>query len=488
MASSAADCQFSVTSPQRPMPQLKPLPLALVAAVCRQAKARNSVFLSSYLISDPNDFEDLCRKIYFPTTPISLGDITTMHGILACLLREHIAFQEPLPKEFDVTDHLRQCDKNFNVAIETYDILAIPAFENIFALSLGIMKAQGLSKPTLCCSLLSAASSQCRILGYCREGIYKNLSTKTASQMRRVFWSVYIFDKNISLIHGRPSYLQDFEIDTLYPKASTDPKRRPWDESFIMAIKFATIQGLIYRHCYSKDAVMYTIPERELRITELSVDLKEWYSRFKQIDYSRVNNTQIFKLSRINWDVMYYSTLTLLLRPIPSSDGRGYVSSQCFEAARSSLQSHLLCFSAYPNQQNLTISKADYADWILHLSSFTPFIVVFLHSIAAKSEEDVHLLNQVVETLRSINSVSKATERLYKICAALAQVANAIVESGVIRVEGYDKVQDSLHFINNLDHIIRYNDHMENGLLLQDPEELAGVVHDWVVGESPSWW
>lgn len=60
---------------------------------------------------------------------------------------------------------------------------------------------------------------------------------------------------------------------------------------------------------------------------------------------------------------MYYSTMTLLLRPLPSADGTGSVSSECFEAARSSLESHIACFSKFPNQDNLEISEADYADW-----------------------------------------------------------------------------------------------------------------------------
>jgi len=62
-----------------------------------------------------------------------------------------------------------------------------------------------------------------------------------------------------------------------------------------------------------------------------------------------------------HWDIMYYSTLTTLLRA-PAMPGVGTdMTSQCFQAARLALKSHLRAFSGYGGEKMFT--KADYIDW-----------------------------------------------------------------------------------------------------------------------------
>lgn len=81
-----------------------------------------------------------------------------------------------------------------------------------------------------------------------------------------------------------------------------------------------------------------------------------------QIDSSQVNNRQIFGISRDSWDIMYYSTFTSLSRAPTTSGMEGTeISSQCFQVARLSLQSHLRCFGNY--QTSGFLSDANYANW-----------------------------------------------------------------------------------------------------------------------------
>lgn len=85
---------------------------------------------------------------------------------------------------------------------------------------------------------------------------------------------------------------------------------------------------------------------------------------------------------------------------------------------------------------------------VLDCSSFTPFIVVFLHAIATTSMEDVQLLNDVVELLKRARGASRGSQRLYQICAAFVQLARGIVETRdpSTTLPAYNQQQDSLHF------------------------------------------
>jgi hypothetical protein len=80
----------------------------------------------------------------------------------------------------------------------------------------------------------------------------------------------------------------------------------------------------------------------------------------------------------------------------------------------------------------------------LHNSSFTPFVVIFLHSIAASSLEDVNLLEQVVDTFRHARKIHAGAEKLYQICDTFARLARRMVESRNTSVGMYDQNTDSL--------------------------------------------
>lgn len=99
---------------------------------------RRPIFLSSYAVNDLKLVESLCQSIYFPVSSISIGQVTSMHGILYFLLQEYKALKDPLCQQFDFDVHLTQCEKNFIMGLETYDIMAMPSFDNILGLTMGV--------------------------------------------------------------------------------------------------------------------------------------------------------------------------------------------------------------------------------------------------------------------------------------------------------------------------------------------------------------
>ncbi|RAH48306.1 fungal specific transcription factor domain-containing protein [Aspergillus brunneoviolaceus CBS 621.78] len=411
-------------------PPVKPLPAPLVNSLLRRMRVRRPIFLSSYAISDLHVLEDLCYGVYATSAP-SAGQIASTHGVLLFVLKEYVAMNDDLGQRVDLNAHLNECEHMFVAALEHYEVLVIPSFENILALTMGMIKAQGEAKPSLYWTLACAAATQCQSLGYHREASYRNIPSGKADSIRRLFWTVYCFDKNMSLLLGRVSSLHGLTIDTRYPSTATDQALRPWDESFIMGIRLAELQDRVLTGLYSPETAIKDSSERARLVRDLAAAMDEWRVQFTQIIAEAVNHPEVFHLSRGNWDMAYYSTLTLLYHASSTTETGLYISSQCVHAARNSLQAHLQCFPQY--QESRLLSDGEYINWILLYSSFTPFLVIFLHTIAAKDPEGAALLLRVVGTLENLRSPSPqqtpGAERLYQICATFAQLAQKLVES-----------------------------------------------------------
>uniref|UniRef100_A0A0D2XKV7 Xylanolytic transcriptional activator regulatory domain-containing protein n=1 Tax=Fusarium oxysporum (strain Fo5176) TaxID=660025 RepID=A0A0D2XKV7_FUSOF len=310
------------------------------------------------------DLDTISRQLKDHLQPLDMPALSKDYQLSSSVTSKHHPEMEllptqlsPLAQEHDLKAHISTCERNFSRGIETYQALAMPCFENVFSLALGMTKAQEEGKPFLCCTLLAAAASHCRMLGYCQEATYGKHQARRADQMRRAFWSIYITDKNMSLLQGRPSYLQDTEVDAWYPRVSPDAPCKAWDELFILGIKFAKIQGEVYGHLYSSTARHSSPAQQEQAVNQLSDKMQSWY-----IDLGKMKDHKVFELSKKSWDVMYYSTLTLILIKATTTDEESGISLKCVEAARAGLQSHLICFSSYQTIDSPgLVSESDYA-------------------------------------------------------------------------------------------------------------------------------
>jgi hypothetical protein len=72
--------------------------------------------------------------------------------------------------------------------------------------------------------------------------------------------------------------------------------------------------------------------------------------------------------------------------------------------------------------------------------------VVFTHSIASHSQDDVELLGHVLQTLEAGRSISVATNRLYEDCKAFLAFAKAFVRSTQNSFASYNQEDDSVTF------------------------------------------
>jgi hypothetical protein len=114
------------------------------------------------------------------------------------------------------------------------------------------------------------------MMGYHREVTYQKDQSGFADNKRRLFWTLYVFDKTNSLHFGNASRIQDFEVDAHYPTIQDDPAEKPWTELFILAVRLAKIQGLIFDKLYSVAGLQSPAVDRRQWIDALVTDMHQW--------------------------------------------------------------------------------------------------------------------------------------------------------------------------------------------------------------------
>ncbi|CEL00847.1 hypothetical protein ASPCAL00441 [Aspergillus calidoustus] len=436
------------------------LPAELVTAVLQEIKAKRPLCLCSYPLNDLSLVERLAAS---PAGTLSSTHLACLHGVFYFILKEFTFFQHPLTQKFDLKDLASKCEQRFDALLQTYSVLGAPSFGNILALTLGTLKAQNQCKPLQACTLISAAASHCQTLGYNHDSTHEN-----SSNSRRLFWSVYMLEKQFSFFFGRASVMQDCDVDTVYPIYAPKSPGRPRDELFIKEVKLAKMQGRIWKEAFSKESLALSHSEREKRIETLAMELQFWYAKLPVTSTYEPESLHLFNVAVETWETKYHSTFTALLRApaaSPTSNGQDrmtwlerhitstttsqgsgqmHIKPECFKTARGALQSYLKCMRTYQKVLDYRPVLAEgetgvYTDWPLLSTLLTPFIAITLHSIASHStsspnekgpqeekEKDLTLLNNIVSTLDPLKSTSPATTRLYKLTSSLAKIANGL--------------------------------------------------------------
>lgn len=126
---------------------------------------------------------------------------------------------------------------------------------------------------------VTTAAQLCLTLGYHRKG----LTHEDDLAKRRIFWFVYILERDISLQLGRSSQVQDEDIDTPKPEPSMDAGRRPWDILVLRSIEVAKIEGRIYRDLFCAAALGELSAVRTQRVRTLASDLDALYAMEKEV-------------------------------------------------------------------------------------------------------------------------------------------------------------------------------------------------------------
>jgi hypothetical protein len=135
---------------------------------------------------------------------------------------------------------------------------------------------QDTPNPEPAAMLVAAALRLAQAMNLHRECSSPGLTEKQAEKRRRVFWKVYILDKDISLRTGRPFGQDDDDMDVRLPSNRSSDSCNL--DLFNCRIGLALVQGQVYKQLYSVRAERQTAIQRAAAAQELGSLLSYWKS------------------------------------------------------------------------------------------------------------------------------------------------------------------------------------------------------------------
>ena len=97
-------------------------------------------------ISGPDYLQSLAQHIYFPTKPVSVGEMAVFFGALYCALRELVERQEyTYVNEKEAKTYQGVCYTAFQAHLEDHELTAVPSYENTLALAIAVSEGCDLS-------------------------------------------------------------------------------------------------------------------------------------------------------------------------------------------------------------------------------------------------------------------------------------------------------------------------------------------------------
>ncbi|KAL6699847.1 fungal-specific transcription factor domain-containing protein [Trichoderma pleuroticola] len=179
---------------------------------------------------------------------------------------------------------------------------------------------QGTPDPEPAAMLVAAALRLAQIMNLHRECSSPGLTESEAEKRRRVFWKVYILDKDISLRTGRPFGQDDDDMDVHLPsKSSLEPGNL---DLFNCRIGLALVQGQVYKQLYSVRAGRQTAAQRAIAAQELSSLLSYWKSSAQleiPEDFATLPGFQLSgeMIHKVVLRLTYLHCLTMIDRHLP---------------------------------------------------------------------------------------------------------------------------------------------------------------------------
>jgi hypothetical protein len=417
------------------------------------------------------DFTDSCRKVYFATDDFSLTTFIVVNAGLYYLFQEKFIMNENDAAAAECMSYHHMCRDNFETGLANLPFFLPPKMESVEALLLGAGYAIEASRPSLAWQLNCAACQLCTSLGFHRLSPFATApmspskpappsTDPLADKKRALFWFAYMLDKGLALRFGRSSILQDYDIalpksmpttvNTIGSISAPGPTADPWRTVLELWIGHAEIQGLTYEQLYSAAALSRSAESRVESAHMLVAKLNRVVARMEVLYAQLVDGPLIMENDSDNGslgdgnhdaavamtmrmvlksdEVSHYSTLALIYRAIPPSEpGRpSRFNDECITAARAAFASHHECMSITSPSQFL--SKA-YLHWTILYAPFVPFIVIFCHVIETSGKEDLKRLEDFVNSLETVRTISRAVDKLYRLCRILCDIATLYIEA-----------------------------------------------------------
>ncbi|KAK3364500.1 hypothetical protein B0T25DRAFT_67577 [Lasiosphaeria hispida] len=424
-----------------PMP-----PLQLVVSLLRELKESPPVsftLMCSVVMSDK--YNERCRRVYFATEDFSLTSFAIVNSGLYFLFQEK-AWSAEGARKVELRGYQDMCRDNLETALANLPMLMPERRESVDVLLMGATYAVEISKFTLAWRLNSAAAIICQTLGYHRispSGKIPTVEEQHANNAKQAsFWFTYLIDRALSLRFGRASAIQDYDI-TIPRTLGHHMVSGAWADVFNQWIMHAEFMGKAYENLYSP-AALARQPEQRVESARQLIgmlqavagernDLNQQIRMargptrgFPEISVEGVNPYSI-DMCAMSDHVIYHSAMTLIHRAIPSPPGsRGTFNAECIDAARSAFESHHDCMRLAGNNLN---AMAGYMHWTVLYVPFVPVIVLFCNIIETSDTSDLSRLEAFTNSLQAVSEISKATDKFWRVCQVLCNVARIYMEA-----------------------------------------------------------
>ncbi|KAI0881294.1 uncharacterized protein GGS22DRAFT_192382 [Annulohypoxylon maeteangense] len=398
-----------------PMP-----PLEAVVSVLRWAKDHQDytrlVWVSHILPLEK--FAEICRKVYFAIDDYSEVDFIIANAYLSYIFAEHVVVSGLQ----DYREYCRLCQENLRTASSRLPLLLPASMEAIAALTLGAFYAIENSKATIAWRFISTASDLCQRLGYHRLP-RKGADPSIQTAQERLFWTVYKFERGLSLRHGRPSSIRDAEI-TL-----------PTNPNELRSTKVARIQGKVYDELYSPVGLSRPDDERSRMAKILATELRDLISmaRAEILDIDnqpRGSEADPMRIVYLQCDIVCQSSLlALILRAITTARGSlSSISDECVTVARETLDIHHECMTAVRSCKTDPFMVTKYINWAVLHTPFMPFSILFTRAVQLSDFADLVRLDRFATSMKPETPPDSITHP-YRLYELLCQAARLYVES-----------------------------------------------------------
>ncbi|KFA55164.1 hypothetical protein S40293_09089 [Stachybotrys chartarum IBT 40293] len=379
-----------------PAPQMPPPDMVLnclrIARVCGRVASRAEYFF----------------KVYSSSIHTAAEQIIVLYGLYALLLECASVLTNPEQKAAHKAQ-AQVCRDGLESVIAGLSFHLPSNYDYTLALSLAAGYSAERMKPTVAWNLNCAAARMAQALGYHKIVNRGSEMTVTTRRHVRIFGSIYMADKILSLRLGRGSVIREDEMasnyDATFDQANSAPQKFPpyW-------IALARLHGCIYDRLYSPRALCQSPQDRSVQARELLKDHQvilaqsyEAMSAFGQ-EFSNAMDARINELFQLIDSGFSMTMECLIYRSIPVAEGSTLpFCDECIPLAREAMDKHRRCVSLLPRSESWFVAK--YFNWAMLTFPFVPFIIILCHVVETLDMADFDLLGGLISAIEGIREL-----------------------------------------------------------------------------------
>ncbi|KAF3921039.1 hypothetical protein AA313_de0202068 [Arthrobotrys entomopaga] len=398
-------------------------------------------------------FETMLEEQYSDNPPKGTGWFASLNVVLAMGSRIRGSNMKHPSEDEDSRGW-----KLFQNAMCLYPVLTLQNTDinSIQALLAMALFLQGTANPQPLYNIVAAAVRVAFSIGLHRRADAFGFGREEAEHRNRVFWIAYLIDKDIALRSGRPSIINDDDINLELPEEEsfdglgmiTLAGGRGRVNLFRRNCRFAQIQGRVYMQLYSAKAAKQSDGELLNTIGELDRELEDWRDSIP-LDFRPEHEiSDAYQEATMPIVLMHFAYFNCLATIHRMSIAHSYWTNRLAQYAVSGLStkplnprvfsSAALSVSAarssihllkYVNQNDINCI------WLVFYYPVTALITLFANVLQnpqdANAKTDLKLMGVVIEFLNKIDEEERQRcgfEKLIYITQEFVRLAHAAIE------------------------------------------------------------